>query len=212
LAAHGLDEFIEERLARHRFQKEGIIKQFKADCTLWHPNAAAEEIEELALEDFFISEDEVCNSAIEEFQRAEEVSLQVVPFPLVPSAPPAPAPDSPRGRLAEVAAGQLRFDLEDVKAVVTEHLLHDDEMIRGLDMEIHKATRIINMPPPEGVPHPDPVAVLELRRQLLKDRESCKKGLLRTVELLHRTSSATRPRVQVLAATQVNVNRGDTIE
>ena len=104
------------------------------------------------------------------------------------------------------------MQLEDIQALLADHVMTADVRVRELDQDTATARHIMSTPPPDGVKGPDPVASLELLIKLENIRDGRKGDLLRTAELLHRTGSALRPRVQVLAATQVNVHQGDTSE
>jgi len=130
------------------------------------------------------------------------------PAPLSPAQPPtsAPAPpaNTPRGRLTKAATGHLSLQREDLQALLTEHALAADQRSSELDDYAGTMLTMLATPAQDGNSL-DPAAVLEMLSKLERIHEGRQRDLRRTVELLHRISGPPRPRVQILAATQVNV-------
>jgi len=126
-----------------------------------------------------------------------------VPWPRVPV--PAPPQSPPRIRLKEAAEGKLRVQLEDLEAILADHVVKADRRVQDLDDYTGTLLQVLCTPAPEGEKSLDPAALLEMLSKIERVHGDRQRDLRRTVELLYRISGPPRPRVQILTATQVNL-------
>lgn len=113
---------------------------------------------------------------------------------------------SPRVKLGEAARGRRRLDLADVTALLTEHLLAEDEQVATL--QGHAAELLRFLFAEQQKPGVDPSHVLELIERLTKLRESHSRDIRKTSELLARLVRPQPAQVQVLSIGPDEVNIG----
>ena len=113
---------------------------------------------------------------------------------------------TPLERLQLAATGDTRVQLEDLQAILAEHVVAADRRTKELDDHCGALLEMLTSMPEEGEKPPDLAAAVQFLGTMEKVRETRLRDLRRTVELLHRISGSPRPRVQVITATQFNLN------